>query len=191
MNNNTRLETRIRNIAAELGGKFLGKVPHSVFVEWDQTWDIADDLGITDTSSDRDIALAILSQEQSHDDYYAEQVEAYVEENLPVTAYEKKCARELARAFYYTIPDFQPMLPSYKEVLKAARDVIHEEATAGIKMLRPNSDVPLMPATGYDYIGVDYFCDPYHDLGGLLHACLKKCLESTYEKYMQVKEIWG
>lgn len=115
-----------------------------------------------------------------------------IAENTPVTSYEKKCARALANSFYNTIPDFQPMLPSYKEVLKAAQDVIHEEANAGFKTtLRPNSNVPLMPATGYDYIGVDYFCDPCHELGGLLHACLKKCLESTYDVYVQEKEIRG
>lgn len=114
-----------------------------------------------------------------------------IAKNTPVTSYEKKCARALADSFYNTIPDFQPMLPSYRKVLKAAQDVIHEEANAGIKMLRPNSNVPLMPATGYDYIGVEYFCDPCHDLGGLLHECLKKCLESTYDAYVQEKEIRG
>jgi hypothetical protein len=108
--------------------------------------------------------------------------------NITLTSYEKKCARELARAFYYTVPDFQPMLPPYKEVLAEAKKVIYEEVHAGLQSLRLSSDHPLMPAFGYDYIGADYYCDPYHDIGGNLHACLKKCLESTYEGYAQDKE---
>ena len=184
----TRLETRIRNIAAEMEDKYWGKYPHSIFVEWDRTWDVADDLGITETSSNEEIEAAIRHQEDINS--YTEQMYNYIEpDDTPLTSYEKKCARELAKSFFCTIPDFQPMLPPYREVLKAAQRVIHEEART--HECRPNSEIPLMPATGYDYIGVDYYCDPYNDLGNLLVACLKKCLESTYDAYVQEKEIHG
>ena len=76
MNN---LETRIRNVAAEMEGKFFGKVPHRVFVEWDQTWDVADDLELTDDSTDEEIEEAIRHQEYTHDEYYKDEVEAYTE----------------------------------------------------------------------------------------------------------------
>ena len=68
-----------------------------------------------------------------------------------------------------------------------ARKVIHRENASHIKHIRKNADIPLMPSTGYDYIGVDFFCDPWHDLGGDLKACLEKCLECTYDKYMDNK----
>ena len=42
------MEKRIREVAEKMdrdGVKgFSGEVPHSVFVEWDRTWDVADDL---------------------------------------------------------------------------------------------------------------------------------------------------
>ena len=41
MNN---LEKRIREVASKMEGKFMGTVPHSVFVEWDSTWDIAEEI---------------------------------------------------------------------------------------------------------------------------------------------------
>lgn len=78
------LETRIKNIAANMEGNFKEidgyEVSHSKFVEWDQTWDIADDLELTDDSTDQEIEQAILTQEDTHYDYYDDQVEEYVEE---------------------------------------------------------------------------------------------------------------
>lgn len=75
----TRLETRIREVAAKMEGKFFETVPHSVFVEWDQTWDVADDLGINDESTDEEIETAIRNQEFTHDEYYSEEKKAYDE----------------------------------------------------------------------------------------------------------------
>ena len=78
MNNN--LETRIRNIAAEMEGKFLGEVPHSLFVEWDATWDIASELEISEDSTDEEIEQAILTSEDWHGETYQEEVQAYINE---------------------------------------------------------------------------------------------------------------
>lgn len=73
------LETRIREVAAKMEGKFFETVPHSVFVEWDQTWDVAEDLGISENSTDEEIETAIRSQEFTHDEYYSEEKKAYDE----------------------------------------------------------------------------------------------------------------
>jgi hypothetical protein len=75
----SNLETRIREVAAKMEGKFFETVPHSVFVEWDQTWDVADDLGITGDSTDEEIESAIREQESTHDEYYSEEKKAYDE----------------------------------------------------------------------------------------------------------------
>lgn len=84
MNN---LETRIREVAAKMEGKFFETVPHSVFVEWDQTWDVAEDLGITGDSTDKEIETAIRNQEATHDEYYNDKVFDYkAERAIPVVA---------------------------------------------------------------------------------------------------------
>lgn len=95
MNNN--LETRIKNIAAEMEGNFKEvdgyEVPHSKFVEWDQTWDLfegederwvydscmGEDYSVTPDSTDKEIEEAILSWENSHYDYYDDEVQAYID----------------------------------------------------------------------------------------------------------------
>ena len=79
MNNNT-LETRIKNIADNMEGTFLGGVPHSIFVEWDATWDISDELGIDENSTDEEIKAAILTSEDWHGECYQDEVQAYIEE---------------------------------------------------------------------------------------------------------------
>lgn len=80
MNNNT-LETRIKNIAANMEGTYCGGVPHSIFVEWDSTWEISDGLGIDENSTDEEIKAAILTSEDWHYGYYQDEVEAYFEEH--------------------------------------------------------------------------------------------------------------
>lgn len=83
----TELETRIREVAAKMEGKFFETVPHSVFVEWDQTWDVAEDLGITGESTDEEIETAIRHQEDTHDEYYHDKVFDYkTEMAIPVVA---------------------------------------------------------------------------------------------------------
>lgn len=74
-----RLRFRFRTIAKNMDGfAYDGKVPHSVFVEWDQTWVVAEELGITTMSSDKEIESAIRKQESTHDEYYAEEINNYV-----------------------------------------------------------------------------------------------------------------
>lgn len=73
------LETRIKNIAANMEGNFLGEVPHSLFVEWDATWDIASELGIDENSTDKEIEQAILTSEDWHGETYQEEVQAYID----------------------------------------------------------------------------------------------------------------
>lgn len=84
MNN---LETRIREVADKMEDKFFDIVPHSVFVEWDRTWDCAEDLGITDESTDEEIESAIREQESTHDEYYHDEMVDYkTERAIPVVA---------------------------------------------------------------------------------------------------------
>ena len=61
-------------------GTFLGGVPHSIFVEWDATWDISDELGIDENSTDEEIKAAILTSEDWHGECYQDEVQAYIEE---------------------------------------------------------------------------------------------------------------
>lgn len=73
------LRFRFRSIAKRMDGfAYDGKVPHSVFIEWDQTWVVAEELGITTMSSDKEIEAAIRGQEDTHGDYYAEEINNYV-----------------------------------------------------------------------------------------------------------------
>lgn len=82
-----KLEQRIREVASKMEGKFFETVPHSVFVEWDQTWDVAGDLGITGESTDEEIEKAIRNQEATHDEYYQDKVFDYKSERaIPVVA---------------------------------------------------------------------------------------------------------
>lgn len=75
-----RLRCRIRSIAKKMDGfAYDDKVPHSVFVEWDQTWTVAEELNITAMSSDKEIEDAIRKQEDRHRDYYAEDINKYIE----------------------------------------------------------------------------------------------------------------
>ena len=74
------LETRIKSIAANMEGAFHGKVPHSIFVEWDATWEIASGLDIDENSTDSEIEQAILTSEDWHWEYYQEEVNAYIDQ---------------------------------------------------------------------------------------------------------------
>lgn len=74
-----RLRSRFRIIARKMDGfAYKQKIPHSVFIEWDQTWVVAEELHITALSSDKAIEKAIRKQEASHEDYYAEEINNYV-----------------------------------------------------------------------------------------------------------------
>lgn len=75
-----RLRARFRIVARKMDGfAFENKIPHSVFVEWDQTWTVAEELHITAMSSDKEIEAAIREQEASHEEYYAEEINKYIE----------------------------------------------------------------------------------------------------------------
>lgn len=76
-----KLEQRIREVAAKMEGKFLSEVPHSVFVEWDATWDIAEELEISEDSTDKEIEHAILTSENWHGETYQEEVQDYINEH--------------------------------------------------------------------------------------------------------------
>jgi hypothetical protein len=99
-----------------------------------------------------------------------------------LTAYEKKCASRLAHAFYDHEPAWQESLPSFKEVLAVAQELILDES----RSLRIRSaGTPLMPAKGFDYVGVEYYLDKndedhYHNL----RESLKACLKSSYDFYV-------
>lgn len=61
------LEERIREIAANMEGHCYEvdgyKIPHSVFVEWDQTWDVADEYNAGEWSTDEELKEMIELQE--------------------------------------------------------------------------------------------------------------------------------
>ena len=103
-------------------------------------------------------------------------------------SYHSRVASRLAHDFYDTVPAFQKVLPDFKDVLGAAKAVVREEAET-LELRRwldvQPGDIPLMPSTGFDYIGAEYYCEEANDLGGDLHACLRKSMESTYEAYAQ------
>lgn len=91
MKNNETLETRIRRIAASMDErgvrKFFDSVPHSVFVDWDRTWDEGARDDISDDSTDEELEEAILCQEDSHYDYYHDEAVIYkAERAIPVVA---------------------------------------------------------------------------------------------------------
>lgn len=91
MKNNETLEQRIRRIAASMDErgikKFADIVPHSVFVDWDRTWDEGARDDISDASTDEELEEAILSQEDSHWEYYHDEMVDYkVERAIPVVA---------------------------------------------------------------------------------------------------------
>ncbi len=83
------LENRIKNIASNMEGNFKEidghVVSHSKFVEWDQTWTLFEgeddeEYSVTPDSTDKEIEEAILAWERSHDDYYDDEVQAYINE---------------------------------------------------------------------------------------------------------------
>ena len=109
-------------------------------------------------------------------------------EEIPLTSYEKKCASKLAHAFYDYAPEWQSALPPFKEVVKVARELIHREyLVAEIRdpqCISKNSfGVPLMPSTGFDYVGVEYFLDHNCEEFNNLRKALVACMESTYKPY--------
>lgn len=137
------LKTRIKNIAANMDGNFVEidgyEVPHSKFVEWDRMWDIADDLELTDESTDEEIEQAILNQEDSHDDYYADEVESYIESlrdakfSEDPDAFDEKTVDLLFDAFSEGVADsvngVRKDLPrGSAEIREAARKVLEQEA---------------------------------------------------------------
>ena len=137
------LETRIKNIAANMEGNFKEidgyEVSHSKFVEWDQTWDIADDLELTDDSTDQEIEQAILTQECSHYDYYDDQLEEYVEELRDAklagdsNAFDEKTVDLLFDAFSEGVgeavnSDRTDLPKGSSEIREAARKVLEQEA---------------------------------------------------------------
>ena len=91
------LKDRIKRIAENMDGCFYERegvqVPHSVFVEWDQTWDLFEgederwvydfcmdeEYSVTPNSTDEEIEKALRSQESSHMDYYNDEINDYVE----------------------------------------------------------------------------------------------------------------
>lgn len=82
-----RLRHRIRSIAKRMDGfayEVEGvQIPHSVFVEWDQTWTVAEDLNINAISTNDEIEAAIREQEETHGDYYAEEINEFFNNNNP------------------------------------------------------------------------------------------------------------
>lgn len=122
----------------------------------------------------------LVSEARHFDEETANDSRTYSGIDPVLTKDEKKCATALARAFYYLVPDFQPMLPTYREVLNQAKKVIHEEVQRRASVAEP---LPPLPSSEYDYdfTGADTFCDPCHDLGGNLHACLKETLNYAFE----------
>lgn len=142
MNKNLNtLESRINNIATNMEGSFKEvdgyEVSHSKFVEWDQTWDIADDLGITEDSTDEEIEQAILSQEFSHDDYYNDEVKEYVKElrdarfSKDPDSFDEQTVDALVDAFKEGMNDAsvaEKAMPSETEIRNAARKVLEQEA---------------------------------------------------------------
>ena len=105
-----------------------------------------------------------------------------------LTAYEKKCASRLAHAFYDYEPAWQNKLPPFKEVLAVAQELILAESRCPDKRWR-STGTPLMPAKGYDYVGVEYYFDKYNeDCYHNLCESLYQSLRSTYYWYEDSKD---
>lgn len=83
MKNSKTLEQRIREVADKMEGKYFETVPHSVFVEWDATWDIAEEIDpewgcpCNADSSDEEIEACILHRECVCDEVYQENIKQY------------------------------------------------------------------------------------------------------------------
>lgn len=108
---------------------------------------------------------------------------------ITLTAYEKKCASALAHAFYDYAPEWQCKLPPFKEVLAEAQELVHAENRCSDwrKRLR-HPGTPIMPACGFDYVGVEYYLDRNDEKHfNNLRESLKACLRSTYDGYEQDK----
>lgn len=112
-------------------------------------------------------------------------------ETTNLTAYEKKCASNLAHAFYDYDPEWQKDLPPFKEVLAVAKELVHHENTCEWrKRLRWEEDTPLMPSDGFDYIGVeDYLDKTCPDCYGNLRESLIACMRSTYSAWEMNKDL--
>ena len=183
------LETRIKSIAANMEGKFMGIVPHSVFVEWDSTWDIAEEIDpewgypCNENSTDEEIEDCILYRERCCDDYYKDEVEAY----RLVEAF-KEGGRTYAE---------DSELPSDRELVKVAMKVIAEEKeTAEIRKealetkKQMDWDAFHQPQSNYEYPNpkdcpVDEFCPEggylyYADKDYTLEQAMCICMKDAY-----------
>lgn len=186
MNN---LEKRIREVASRMEGKFMGTVPHSVFVEWDATWDIAEEIDpewgspCNEDSTDEEIEDCILYREGCCDECYKDGVEAY---GL-VEAF-KEGARTYAE---------DSELPSDRELVKVAMKVIAEEKeTAEIRKealetkKQMDWDAFHQPQSNYEYPNpkdcpVDEFCPEggylyYADKDYTLEQAMCICMKDAY-----------
>lgn len=94
----SKLEQRIHEVASRMEGSYdtmyvsglrnvCHHVPHSVFVEWDATWDIAEEIDpewgrpCNADSSDEEIEECIRYRERICDECYKDEVEAYTREH--------------------------------------------------------------------------------------------------------------
>lgn len=153
MNNN--LETRIKNIAANMEGNFTEvdgyEVPHSKFVEWDQTWDLFEgederwvydycmdeEYSVTPDSTDEEIEEAIRSKEFTYNDYYDDEVKEYVKGlrdakfSKDPDAFDEQTVDALVDAFKEGMTEAsvaEKAMPSETEIRNAARKVLEQES---------------------------------------------------------------
>lgn len=203
------MEKRIRELAAQMdrdGLKNFGyAVPHSVFVEWDQTWDVArDDYHYDENTSDDLLIDLITDQEASHSDgYYAEEYEKYCSEHNMST---QKMVESLAQAFCdgyneTACPnhEFPMMCPDLYD--DEARTVLDAEIadfklrTAALgEFMCINEidswdveakDCPLVPEAGISTEGGKLFAE--HPDAYTAEIALQKCLDATYYSWFAKK----
>lgn len=184
LNEPESLESRIRQIAANMEGCYFEldgvAIPHSIFVEWDQTWDVVEDEDLTN----KDLEELIKHQEFTHDEYYNEEIDLYVAEQknktYKLTAYEARCASELANAVFdeYCLLFSRP-LSHFKEI---ARYIIKDEAENHTwrKPIGYKKIIPLRPSSGFFVKHYNFL----EDKGKTISSIMIDALNTTYHDYV-------
>lgn len=178
------LESRIRRIADNMDGFYHEqdgvRIPHSVFVEWDQTWDVVED----DNPTDEDLEELIKNQENTHDEYYNEEIDLYVAEQknktYKLTAYEARCASELANAVFDEFCSlFRSPFSHFKET---ARYIIKDEAENRTwrKPIGYKKIIPLRPSSGFFVKHYNFI----EDKGKTISSIMIDALNTTYHDYV-------
>lgn len=217
----TKLETRIREVAAKMEGSYdtmyvvsgenvCFHVPHSVFVTWDATWDVAeeidpeDDSPCNEDSSDEEIEACIRYRESVCDECYEDEIQEFCR---CVT----ECARDLARDMKNQCPGFHPddkellgkcldLLGNEKKLMELASQAstlanffMYDAGERAIKMPRPDYYKLIKALWGkdsWDYIGAEEMLEGSLEVNDLEHA-VEKCVLSTLQAWFRDRSESG